>query len=282
METRLLHADVIKMTEADFKKLSEYIYEHYGIKMPITKKPLLESRLQKRLRENRITSFKHYIDYLFTPHGQSVELIPMVNAVTTNKTNFFRESDHFTFLSEVVLPDLVSRKVTAPNIWSAGCSTGEEPYTLAMVLSDYSAARGGLNYSILGTDLSTDVLQRAVNAVYTEDMIVEIPLAVRRRYLLQSKSREAKVVKIAPALRERITFQRLNLMDDHYGTLPDFHVVFCRNVLIYFDRPTQERVINKLAAKLERGGYLFVGHSESLTQMQVPLRQIRPTIFQKL
>jgi chemotaxis protein methyltransferase CheR len=135
---------------------------------------------------------------------------------------------------------------------------------------------------MLGTDLSTDVLARAVHAVYTEDMVADIPLAVRRRYLLQSKSRDARVVRIAPALRERITFQRLNLMDDHYGALPTFHVVFCRNVLIYFDRPTQERVINKLAARLHRGGYLFVGHSESLTQMQVPLRQIRPTIFQKL
>jgi chemotaxis protein methyltransferase CheR len=282
MATQLLHPDVIRMTDADFKKLSGFIYDHYGIKMPVNKKPLLESRLQKRLRANRIGSFKSYLDYLFTPHGQSVELIPMVNAVTTNKTSFFRESDHFRFLTEVALPDLISRQATTLNIWSAGCSSGEEPYTLAMVLSDYNAAHGSPAYSILGTDLSTDVLQRAADAVYSEEMIADIPLATRRRYLLQSKSRASRAIKIAPALRERVSFQRLNLMDDHYGALPAFHIIFCRNVLIYFDRATQERVVNKLAARLPRGGYLFVGHSESLTHMTVPLRQLRPTIFQKI
>jgi len=269
------------MSDADFDKISKFIYNNYGIKLPAGKKTLVESRLQKRLRKTGRHSFKDYMAYVFTSVGAAEELIPMVNAITTNKTDFFRGSDHFDFLSKVVLPDLSSRKINTVRAWSAACSTGQEPYTLAMVLHDYKMQHSGFDYSILGTDLSTDVLAHAVNAVYSEEQVADIPLSTKVRYLLRSKNRESKRVKIVPALREKMIFSHLNLMDDRYNITGSYHVIFCRNVLIYFDRATQERVINKLTDKLHRGGYLFIGHSESLTQMNVTLRQVRPTIFQK-
>lgn len=270
------------MEDTDFKTLSHYIYNQCGIKMSPAKKTLLESRLQKRLKVVGVISFKAYLEYLFTPHGQAAELVPMVDAVTTNKTGFFRGPDHFEFIRDHVIPGLTKAKVFALRCWSAGCSSGEEPYTLAMVLSDARIHHTSLNYSILATDLSTEVLQRAANAVYTEDQVVDIPLAMRRRYLLQSKDRQVQKVRMQSAIREKVMFRRLNLMDESYQTAMSFQVVFCRNVLIYFDRPTQERVIRKLTDRLDSGGYLFIGHSESLTQMDLPLQQVKPTIFRKI
>jgi chemotaxis protein methyltransferase CheR len=282
MQSPFGNTESVKMTEADFLKISQFIYSQYGIKMPLNKKTLLESRLQKRLKTTQIASFKAYIDYLFTPHGQSVELVPMVDEVTTNKTDFFRGPDHFEFLSNVVAPELMRNKVNAFKIWSAGCSTGEEPYTIAMVMNEYGLQHPQVNYSVLGTDLSTQVLQRSVNAVYTEEQIAEVPLDLKRKYFLQSRNRQEHRVRVVQALRDRIVFQRLNLMEEQYKTLTNFQVIFCRNVLIYFDRPTQESVICKLASRLVKGGYLFIGHSESLTQMKVPLQQVKPTIFRKV
>jgi len=278
----VLNPDVVKMTDHDFNKISQFIYSRYGIKMPANKKTLLESRLQKRLKTTSFSTFKDYLNYLFTPQGQLVELIPMVNAVTTNKTDFFRGPDHFELLANTLVPEFIARKIHSLKVWSAGCSTGEEPYTMAMTLSECKTLHPTLNFSILGTDLSSDVLQRATRAVYSEDNIADIPLAMRRKYLLQSKVRQDRKVRIVPTLRERVVFERLNLMDEHYKTGFNFHVIFCRNVLIYFDRATQERVINKLLTKLEKGGYLFIGHSESLTQMNLPVQHVKATVFRKL
>src|SRR5882672_7047476 len=146
-----LNSDLIKMTDADFQKISQFIYKSYGIKMPPNKKILLESRLQKRLKTTNSLSFKHYIDYVFTPQGKSAELIPMVDAVTTNKTDFFRGPDHFEFLANTIVPALQSKKISSIKLWSAGCSSGEEPYTLAMALSEYNANHASTNFSILGT-----------------------------------------------------------------------------------------------------------------------------------
>ncbi|MBC7923540.1 MAG: protein-glutamate O-methyltransferase [Ferruginibacter sp.] len=274
------------MSTQDFSRLSQFIYVQYGIKMSPLKKTMLEGRLQKRLSVLNLASYRHYCDYLFSAEGQARELIPLINTVTTNKTDFFREATHFDFLTNHVLPEFDSAARTNGNplrVWSAGCSTGEEPYTLAMVMNEFAATRSpSLSYLITGTDLSTRVLQHAANAVYAEERTAAIPLILKRKYFLRSKDADQQTVRIVPELRRRVTFQSLNFMDHHYEVPGSFDVVFCRNVLIYFDRPTQEKVINRLCAKLKPGGYFFLGHSESVTDMQVPIQQIRPTIFRKV
>ena len=275
-----------KLSSHDFTRLSKFIYTEYGIKMNPLKKTMLESRLQKRLSALNFASCKEYCDYLFSSEGQAHEVTALVNVITTNKTDFFREAAHFDFLSNVVLPEFnaLPRANSHPlRVWSAGCSTGEEVYTLAMVFNEFTEARAStMNYSIVGTDLSTKVLDQAVSAVYTEERIAAIPLMLKRKYFLRSKDPSKRTVRIVPELRRKAVFQSLNFMDSHYEVKGTFDVVFCRNVLIYFDRSTQEKVINRLCAKMKEGSYFFLGHSESITDMQVPLQQVRPTIFKKI
>jgi chemotaxis protein methyltransferase CheR len=167
-------------------------------------------------------------------------------------------------------------------VWSAGCSSGEEPYTIAIVLAEFSEKNPGFDFSILGTDISTQILQKAIDAVYKEDRVNVVPLEMKRKYLLRSKDRTNPTVKIAPQLRKKVRYGRLNFMDNQYDIPETFDVIFCRNVLIYFDRETQERVIDKLCGKLKSGGYFFLGHSESIMNMNLPLRQIKPTIFKRI
>ncbi len=270
----------IRLTVKEFETLSSFIYNEIGIKMPIEKKIMLESRLQKRLRELKIYTFKEYIDFLSSPAGKANELVHMFDVVSTNKTDFFREPQHFDYLINYVLPEIKENgKVKNIKIWSSASSSGEEPYTLAMVMSNWCEKNIGYDYSILGTDISTKVLQMAINATYKEDRVVPVSLEFKKKYLLRHKDNSQKLVKIIPELRNRCKFERLNLMDANYDVEGNFDILFCRNVLIYFDRPTQERVINKLCTKLKKGGYFFLGHSESILQMNVPLKQMKPTIF---
>lgn len=268
----------------DFNKLSSFIYKESGIKMPQVKRIMLQSRLQKRLKELNMTSFKDYCEYVFSREGLNSEIIHMLDVVSTNKTDFFREPVHFDFLTTNVLPEFInsSKSNKLFKVWSAGCSSGEEPYTIALVLYEFFENYPSYNYSILGTDISTKILQNALNAVYKEDKIECIPLDLKRKHLLKSKDRSNPTVKIGPHLRSKVRFDRVNFMDDYYNIPDYFDVVFCRNVLIYFDRETQESVINKICTKILPGGYFFLGHSESILNMSVPLRQIKPTIFQRV
>ena len=271
------------MSSADFNRLSSFIYTHYGIKLPHTKKTMLEGRLHKRLSALKLTGFKAYCDYLFSTEGQRLELTPMIDLVTTNKTDFFREAAHFDFLTRDVLPKLFKEQHSKPfKIWSAGCSTGEEPYTMAMVLSEFGANNPGFNYDIFATDISTRVLESAITAVYQEEKVLPIPLGYKKKYLLKSKDARNRTVRIVPELRSKVSFGRLNFIDGDFSNIPAFNAVFCRNVLIYFDRETQEKVIRKLASKIEKGGFLFLGHSESVSGMDLPLTQVQPAIFKKI
>ncbi len=269
-----------------FKKLSEFIYTESGIKMPLSKKTMLEARLQKRLRAMGITSFGEYCNYLFSPEGVANELVHMIDVVTTNKTDFFREPQHFEYLLEHVLPDLINTKgcgIRRPfMIWSAACSSGEEPYTLAMVLDEFSDKAAGFHYTVLGTDISTRMLDKAKNGVYDEERIEPIPFELRRKYLMRSKNKEKKLVRIVPELRAQVKFRRLNFMEGDFGMREKMDVIFCRNVLIYFDRPTQEKVINRLCNHLIPGGYLFTGHSETISGMNVPLVTVANTVSRRL
>ncbi|WP_317898016.1 CheR family methyltransferase [Aurantibacillus circumpalustris] len=273
-----------ELSDKDFTKLSNFIFSNYGIKMPPAKKGMLQARLQSRLRATNIGSFKEYCDYIFSLNNTDPEVVQMIDVVSTNKTDFYRESAHFDFMLSTALPEF-DKQYRRENlkVWSSACSSGEEVYTIAMVISEYLENNKNFDYSVLGTDISSRILAKASNAIYGEDRVEGIPLNIKRKYLLRSKNRENPSVRLIPEIRKRASYQRLNLMDEQYSSVPrDFDIVFCRNVLIYFDRPTQESVINKLCRHLKPGGYFFLGHSESITGIDVPLKQIKPTIFKKI
>ncbi|MBN1253069.1 MAG: methyltransferase domain-containing protein [Bacteroidales bacterium] len=266
-----------KLTDIEFDKLSKFIYTRYGIKMPPAKRIMLQSRLQKRLRALKIYTFKEYVDFVFSKDGQE-EVVHMMDVVSTNKTDFYREATHFDYLTNEVLSKIYKENKFV-KLWSAGCSSGQEVYTLAIVLSEFASKNPGFDFSIFGTDLSTIVLKKAFDAVYPEEAVSMIPIDIKRKYLMKSKDKSKKLVKVNANLRKKTKYQRLNFMDDHYAVNEKFDIIFCRNVLIYFDRETQEKVINKLCNNLKPGGYFFLGHSESITNIEAPLKQVKPTIY---
>lgn len=273
----------VQLSDEEFNKLSSFIYKESGIRLPPVKKVMLQCRLQKRLRELNLHTFKEYCDHLFSKEGVDGEIIHMLDVVSTNKTDFFREPTHFDFLTEKILPDFIQiNKGKQFKVWSAGCSSGEEPYTIAIVLSEFAEKHPGFDFSIWATDISTRILQTAMNAVYKEERVEIVPIGMKKKYMLKSKDRANPTVKMGPNLRNKVHFGRLNFMDDHYAISETFDVVFCRNVLIYFDRETQEQVINKLCTKLKPEGYLILGHSESILNMKLPLKQVKPTVYLRL
>lgn len=276
------------MSEAEFCRLSEFIYNECGIKLPDAKKTMLEARLMKRLRALGFRSYAEYFDYLFSPDGIENELINMIDVVTTNKTDFFREPDHFNYLVKTALPDLIKDYGAGVKrnllVWSAGCSTGEEPYTLAIVLSEFAEKYKGLGFKflILASDISTRVLDIAQRGIYAEEKVSPIPIELRRKYLLKSRDKNKGLVRVVPELRSMVKFRRVNFMEGDFGMREQIDIIFCRNVIIYFDKTTQKTVLTRLANHLMPGGYLFIGHSESLSGIDLPLMQTSPTIYRKL
>jgi chemotaxis protein methyltransferase CheR len=274
------------LSESDFYRLSGFIQEQFGIKLPPAKKVMLESRLQKRLKALHMGDLSEYCDFLFSEEGLHSELHHMIDVVTTNKTDFFREPVHFDYLLQTCIPELIHTYgygINQPlNIWSAGCSTGEEPYTLAMVLSEFQESYPAFRFNILATDISTQVLEKARLAIYSEDRIEVIPEYLRKKYFLRSKDNEKKVIRIKPAIRALIRFQRFNLMQRSFEIGKEFPIIFCRNVLIYFEKKTQEKLIYKFSNQLPLGGFLFLGHSETLCAMSVPLKAVVPTIYRRV
>ncbi len=272
-----------ELSKKDFEAFSNFIYNEFGIKMPPVKRVMLQGRLLKRIRSLNMKSYSDYKDYLFSNEGQKEEIFNFLNVVTTNKTDFFREPVHFDFLKSQVLPEFSNRGSHDPfKIWSAGCSSGEELYTIAMTLNEYKREHVSFNYRMLGTDISQNVLSKAAKGVYASNKVDIVPIELKKRYLLKSKDKVNPTVKVRPELQNNLNLKYLNLMDSSYSNINEmFDVVFCRNVLIYFDRATQESVIKKLSAQLKPGGIFFIGHSESLTGMDVPLEHVKPTIFRK-
>jgi len=270
------------LSSRNFEALSRYIYDYSGIKMPITKLTMLEGRLRRRLRATGIPSFNAYCDYLFKHGGIEKEAIFLIDAVTTNKTDFFREPKHFEFMEQVGLPELAAAGHRRLRLWSAACSIGAEPYTMAMVMQDFVESRSGIDYRILATDLSTDVLGAARRGVYPRDMVQPVPAEMQRRYVMVSRDAGRGEVRIHPRLRSAIGFARMNLMDSAYRVGDPMHMIFCRNVLIYFDKPTQARVLSRLCDCLAPGGFLYVGHSETVTGISLPVRQVANTVFKKI
>ena len=275
------HQQQSELSPASFTRLAEHITKELGIKMPESKTMMIQSRLLRRVNSLELASVDHYVEYLFAPQNQA-EREHFINAITTNKTDFFREPEHFTYLSETILPAFSRRaRRTRFQAWSAGCSSGEEPYTLAMVLAEYAARQTGFDFAILATDVSTKVLNQAKSAVYREEQILPVPPELRRKYFWSNRDSANRLGRIAPRLRARVCFHELNFMNDQYSVRNTFEVIFFRNVMIYFDRPTQEAVVNKLCRNLAPGGYFFAGHSESLSGLDVPLQPVMTSVYRK-
>lgn len=273
-----------RLSKRDFEALSKFIYSYSGIKMPLSKSTMLEGRLRRRLRVTGIPTFDDYCDYLFNQGGIEREAIYLIDVVTTNKTDFFREPKHFDYMRDVALGDIVRQfSERRLRIWSSACSTGAEPYTLAMVISDYLQSQApDRDYFILATDLSTDVLQKAQKGIYSSDMMAPVPPEMMRRYVMRAANTHRQEMRVAPMLRQKVGFARMNLMDAKYPIGDPMHIIFCRNVLIYFDKQTQQQVLTRLCNSLVPGGYLFIGHSETVSGFDLPIRQVANTIFKRI
>lgn len=272
----------VRLSNKLFEELSAFIHGEVGIKITPVKKVMLEGRLQKRLRKLGMKSFEEYCTYLFSDEGRSGELTDMIDEVTTNKTDFFREPGHFSLLTSRVLPALVrTERYTAVNkltIWSAGCSSGEEPYTIAMVVKNFTDVTGvpAIPLQIVATDISRRVLEKGQRAIYEEEKVIPVPPDIKKKYLLRSKNPGTGLVRIAPEVRSCVSFRRLNFMDSDFGFRERIDVIFCRNVIIYFDKVIQEKLLNKFCKCMKPGGYIFMGHSETLFGMDLPLEQVAP------
>ena len=272
------------MSNSDFARLRSLIYAQAGITLSPDKKTMLELRIKRRLRSLELDTYTQYCEYLFGHQGQRDELVHLIDVVTTNKTDFFREPAHFDYLTEKALPTLMAGNRNGRDllIWSAGCSTGEEPYTLAIVLSEYAAAHPGFRFKVLATDVSNTVLEKAHLGVFSADVVRPVAAELRKKYFLRSSDPDSNRMRVVPELRKLVEFRRLNFKEADFGMAEKADAIFCRNVLIYFDRPTQEQILQKLARHLVADGYMFVGHAEALHDMDLPLEPIAPATYRKV
>ena len=271
------------LSKSDFERLRDLIYSESGINLSADKKTMMEIRIKRRLQNLNIATFGEYCDSVFTQEGKENELVHLIDVITTNKTDFFREARHFDYLVSNALPDLAAHKGANRKslVWSAGCSTGEEPYTLAMVLSEYSEACPGFGFRVLATDISTAVLTKAAMGIFKAELLVPVRQDLRKKYFMRSRDPESDLLRVVPELRALIEFRRINFMDSDFGLAELPEIIFCRNVIIYFDRPTQVRLLGKLTRQLSPGGYFFAGHSESLQGMDLPLVPVAPAVYRK-
>ena len=263
------------MNTQQFEKLCRRVYDLCGINLKSGKEELVHSRLNKRLNALNLDSFEEYFKFLDNDR-QGKEVIWMIDALTTNKTSFFREIQHFEFLRERVLPNLKEKKL---RIWSAACSSGEEPYSIAMLLAETLPNFKNWDIRILGTDICTKVLEMANQAVYSADLLEPIPAAWRQKYFTAENASKS-TYRLLPELRKLVRLGRLNFMDNFPMRGP-FDVIFCRNAMIYFDKPTQETLVRRFYDLIAPGGYLLVGHSESLTGAKHDFTYIQPATYQK-
>lgn len=280
INTAEIGRDVMRLSDRGFARFADFFTSELGIRMPDSKIGMVQSRLARRVRELGLSSVEQYGEYLFSQRHHE-ELDHLIDAITTHKTDFFREPEHFSYLTDVALPSLAAAKGRDRiNVWSAACSSGEEPYTLAMVLSEYTQRQRDRAFAVLATDVSSGVLQKARRGVYPECLIDPVPLALRRKYLLRKQCDSEQLIRIVPELRQKVSFYQLNFMAPDYAISDTFDIIFLRNVLIYFNRDTQEKVVNKICRYLNPGGYLFVSHAESLTDLKLPLRRVQTSIHQ--
>lgn len=265
------------------RRLSELVYLHSRIRLGPDKQPMLANRLRRRLRVLGLASFDEYCARLQSPQGPD-EIEHLVDLIATNHTGFFREPDHFAFLSERMLPALVPSLAAADaplRVWSAAASSGEEPYTIAMVLADSLNASPSVSWQIEASDISRRMLEQAQQGIYRLDARHTLAPELLRRHFQRGVGIRAGTCRVKPELREHVRFQRINLFQPEYPIPRDQHVIFCRNVMIYFDPPSRGILVHKLTRHLARGGYLVIGHSESLLGVRHDLEPVRQSVFRK-
>lgn len=269
-----------------FDRFSRMVQQSIGVQLPASKRVMVESRLRRRVHELGLGSVDDYFRHLFDNGGLSQELDIIFDAVTTNKTDYFREAEHFIHLTERIIPARLSRRQATGRssmfkVWSAAASTGAEAYTAAMVLADRESRRGAFEWRILGTDINRKVLMEAKRAVYPEAVIQPVPAAFRDRFLMRGQGPQKGNWRVVPDLRRRVSFQKMNLMDRQYPVDRDLDVIFLRNVLIYFSEEDQARVIAQLSSHLAHHGHLIVGHAEGMVVRHPSLRQVGPAVYCK-
>jgi chemotaxis protein methyltransferase CheR len=272
----IMDSIVLNLNEKHYKTISEMTYAITGIKLCDGKQELVKSRLGKRIRALKLKNFDEYLLYLEKDHSQQ-ELRMMIDSLTTNKTNFFREMPHFDYLKNRVLPALAGKKI---RIWSAGCSTGEEPYSIAIMLREELHAVDTQDVVLLATDISSRVLSKAKEGVYPEEALKEVPQTIISKYFAPAPSSGQRLFRAQENLKKLIRFAHLNLMGEWPMKGP-FNVIFCRNVMIYFDKETQCTLVDRYFELLTPGGYLFIGHSESLTGFQHRFKYIQPATYMR-
>jgi chemotaxis protein methyltransferase CheR len=272
------------MRDSDYDFIRDLVYSHSRINLGPDKRELVSARLGKRLRATNITSISDYCRFLQQKESGD-ELAHLIDAISTNHTFFFREPQHFEFLTKTLVPEMEARRATAKwqsfNVWSAASSSGEEPYSIAIALLEYFGNRSTWPWRIEATDISHKILQKARVGVYREDAVSKASPSVIRTHFQKGFGPQDGNYRVKPHVQECVTFRQLNLLE---GTPPfnePFQLIFCRNVMIYFDRPTQEELVARLTRQLVPGGYLFVGHSESLSGVKHTLETIKPAIYRR-
>lgn len=275
------------LSDRDFERLATFIGDKVGIRLPPTKRLMVEGRLRKRLRALNIPDMQTYCRLVIETRTLDAEITHLIDVITTNKTDFFRELEHFDLMRDRLVPALLAERskerMPLLKIWSAASSTGAEAYTAAMVLHDMTTRRNAFRFAILGTDISTAVLDQARTGLYPADMMAPVPGDMRARYVMEPVRKALRPeVRIVPELRGLTSFERLNLMDETYPYDRDVDIILVRNVLIYFEKQVQIAVVKRLAGHLRPRGYILLGHSESMVGNMPGLTQVAPAVFQKI
>ncbi|RST85398.1 chemotaxis protein CheR [Aquibium carbonis] len=275
------------LSDKEFERLATFIGDKVGIRLPPTKRLMVEGRLRKRLRALNIPDMQTYCRLVIETHTLDAEVTHLIDVITTNKTDFFREVEHFDLMRSRLVPALLAERAKERmpllKIWSAAASTGAEAYTAAMVLHDMTTKRNTFRFAILGTDISTAVLEQARSGIYPADMMAPVPKDLRARYVMEPVRKTLRPdVRIVPELRRLASFERLNLMDETYPFDRDVDIILVRNVLIYFEKEDQSAVVKRLVGHLRPRGYILLGHSESMVGNMPGLAQVAPAVFQKI
>ncbi len=270
----------MSLSDPDYDYIRKLVYEHSRIDLGARKRELVAARLGKRFRVLGLPDYADYFKLLKSKAG-AAELPHLIDAISTNHTFFFREMRHFEFLREAVLAPLARQEAGAFRVWSAASSSGEEPYSIAIELAAFFQGRPEWHWSIDGSDISTRILEQARAGIYAADRVREVPPAWLRAHFQKGVGKWTGHFRIKEALRKKVRYTHLNLLQAEYPFPEPFHVIWCRNVMIYFDRTTQEQLVGHLARHLVPGGYLFIGHSESLTGIRHGLKPVKPAIYQK-
>ncbi len=273
------------LSNKEFELFRRLIYDSCGISLTSSKKELVKARLSKRLTKVGINTFKDYYKYVTKTDKTGKELVHLIDSISTNKTDFFREKKHFDFLNTSVLPSLISSKTKAGikklRIWCAASSSGEEPYTLAMTVFNHLKPNNGWDVKILATDISTKILQKAINGIYRKELLKDIPPGTISAHFSRVLYENTNCYKVKDHLRDLITFRRFNLMTPEFPFKSPFDFIFCRNVMIYFDPETQSKLTSKFYDCLPKDGYLFIGHSETLSRSNTSFKYIQPAVYRK-